>query len=656
MPIQVEHPDYGLLEFPDGTSTATINNALIKLDAQEGQQYSKAEIAFRAAERGFTSSSRGVEQKTTGDIAQGLGTDTTDAQKERELRVMLEQNPGLGYASLIGGSIADPLTLHLAPLKLIKARKLYQQYMAQGMAAGGVGGALEPTYDDYGDSQVVNIMAGVGLGGALGGVLGKTISKFTETDVVDAGSGLVKLPQKTLDRDLNNGRLEAEAKQAIADVEVAGIEARVGASMQQSGAINLQKGQAENIIKPVENLPQPPQRISNPVETMRAELGTLAGRAVPKKELSVLQGSLDSVTAQLAKAQKIAASRKTVAGKARAEATIQKIKTTRDTLATKVNQAKAGDTAQRQLNILESGRIEKLPKSMQARLAGLKTDAGVQPTQLAEAVAVPQQRLAEPVEQAITAINTRVASKINPIETKPIVPLMADATPLVAPRVPLGLDARPGVGSTGTRPSAQFDATSPDAPGAAAVQRAVLGRATPPPSDRADIIGATQAERKFHSRLQGESAEQLVRLRNETHGRYSWNNVVNAGVAVQNKILKDYNDLAEWLAENQDKVFNAAELEAITPLLKEAQQRVLDARKVVYYLVREGKLDSPEGLRVAQDLQYYNFINNAGFVAQKTKASNIMSQFRKMNKEITLQEGDLQRGKEITNIMFGVQC
>jgi len=343
--------------------------------------------------------------------------------------------------------------------------------------------------------------------------------------------------------------------------------------------------------------------------------------------------------------KQIAGTRKTVAAKARAEASVQKIKTTRDKIATQVNQAKAGTTAQRHLNILESGRIEKLPKTTQARLSELKTEAGVNTTELAEAVAIQQQRLPEPVEQAITDINTRVASKVNPLESKPI-----------APRAPLGLDARPGVGSTGTRPSAQFDATSPDAPGAAAVQRAVLGRATPPPSDRADIIGATQAERKFHSRLQGESAEQLVRLRNETHGRYSWNNVVNAGVAVQNKILKDYNDLAEWLAENQEKVFNAAELEAITPLLKEAQQRVLDARKVVYYLVREGKLDSPEGLRVAQDLQYYNFINNAGFVAQKTKASNIMSQFRKMNKEITLQEGDLQRGKEITNIMFGVQC
>ena len=580
-----------------------------------------------------------------------------DPQKERELRVMLEQNPVSGYSALVGGSVFDPVTLPFAFTKLIKLGNAVKTGMARGVSGGIVGGAIEPTYDQYGDSQVMNIVAGGTLGGALGGIVGKFISKATETDVVDAGGGQVKLSEKALDRELQKGTLEDEVKQAISDVEVAGIEARVGASMQESGAISdIQKLSEQVPTRPMANVPKPPERVFNPVASLREELSTVAMKALPNRELGVLQGSLNSVNAQLAKAQQIAGTRKTVAAKARAEASVQKIKTTRDKIATQVNQAKAGTTAQRHLNILESGRIEKLPKTTQARLSELKTEAGVNTTELAEAVAIQQQRLPEPVEQAITDINTRVASKVNPIETKPIVPLGLDARPGVAPRVPLGLDARPGVGSTGTRPSAQFDATSPDAPGAAAVQRAVLGRATPPPSDRADIIGATQAERKFHSRLQGESAEQLVRLRNETHGRYSWNNVVNAGVAVQNKILKDYNDLAEWLAENQEKVFNAAELEAITPLLKEAQQRVLDARKVVYYLVREGKLDSPEGLRVAQDLQYYNFINNAGFVAQKTKASNIMSQFRKMNKEITLQEGDLQRGKEITNIMFGVQC
>ena len=289
--------------------------------------------------------------------------------------------------------------------------------------------------------------------------------------------------------------------------------------------------------------------------------------------------------------------------------------------------------------------LEKLPKTTQARLSELKTEAGVNTTELAEAVAIQQQRLPEPVEQAITDINTRVASKVNPLESKPI-----------APRAPLGLDARPGVGSTGTRPSTQFAATSPDAPGEAAVQSAVLGRATPPTSDRADVIGTTQPERKFHSRLQGESAEQLVRLRDETHGRYSWNNVVNAGVAVENKILKDYDDLASWLSENDTNIFKAAELEVLTPLIQEAQQRMFDARKILFSLSREGRLDTPEAVRVLQDIQYYNYIGNASYIAQKTKVSNAMSQLRKMKQSMNLQEGDLQRGKQINEIMFGVRC
>ena len=252
-------------------------------------------------------------------------------------------------------------------------------------------------------------------------------------------------------------------------------------------------------------------------------------------------------------------------------------------------------------------------------------------------------------------MNLRVAERVNPIEYKP-----------VTPRIPLGLDPLAGVGSTGTRPGGRFEATSPDAPGTESVRRAFTGR-TVPEQERfsvqgetktpTQITGETQAERNFHSRLQAESADQLARLRDETtRGRYTWNNVTQGAVAVENRILEDYDDLASWLAENEQNILKADELEAITPLIQEAQQRMFDSRKILNALMREGKLDSEEGLRVMQDIQYYNYIGNAGYIAQKTKISNAMTQLRRMRNFITLQEGQLERGETINQLMFGVKC
>ena len=132
--------------------------------------------------------------------------------------------------------------------------------------------------------------------------------------------------------------------------------------------------------------------------------------------------------------------------------------------------------------------------------------------------------------------------------------------------------------------------------------------------------------------------------------------MTEGAVAVENRILEDYDDLASWLAENEQNILKADELEAITPLIQEAQQRMFDSRKILNALMREGKLDSEEGLRVMQDIQYYNYIGNAGYIAQKTKISNAMTQLRRMRNFITLQEGQLERGETINQLMFGVKC
>jgi hypothetical protein len=655
MAVTVQHPTYGLIEFPDGYTEAQINNALIDLDAREGEQYGIGETLFRAAERGLTSTARGLEQSFTGEIDQGISlSGTSDFEKERELRIMLQQNPLSGYSALLLGSLADPVTLPFAFTKLIKSANIVKQGLSRGAAGGATGGLLEPTYEEFGDSAVLNIMAGAGLGAGLGAVAGKVIQRLDEgpSVKVEGDEEGIVVPQSIRE----DGKLKDEVFQAIEDTELAGIEARVGQNLQEAGAIEDVQKLAEALPRrQLADVPTPEARAFNPVVKLKEELIPLATKALPRKEVQTLQRSLDSINNELTKAQKIASARKTVAAKAKADEVVAKIQTQQQKIQGKLNEAREAANAQRYINTIDAGRVEQLPSAQKARLAQLQQESGAD-LQAVSAVARQQAaKLPEPLEAEFNALNSRVAERVNPIEYKP-----------VTPRAPLGLDPLAGVGSTGTRPGGRFEATSPDAPGTESVRRAFTGR-TVPVQDRfsvqgesktpTQIVGETPAERNFHSRLQAESADQLARLRDETtRGRYTWNNVTQGAVAVENRILEDYDDLASWLAENEQNILKADELEAITPLIQEAQQRMFDSRKILNALMREGKLDSEEGLRVMQDIQYYNYIGNAGYIAQKTKISNAMTQLRRMRNFITLQEGQLERGETINQLMFGVKC
>lgn len=662
MAVTVQHPTYGLIEFPDGYTQAQINNALIDLDAREGEQYGIGETLYRAAERGLTGTARGIEQSATGEIEPGLNLfgseDLTDLEKERELRIMLEQNPIAGYSALLLGSLADPVTLPFAFTKLIKSANLVKQGLSRGAAGGAVGGLLEPTYEEFGDSTVLNVMAGTGLGAGLGAAAGKVIQRIQEgpTVKVEGDEDGVVIPQQIRE----DGKLRDEVFQALSDTELAAVQARVGQRLQDAGEIEDVQKLAEQL--PTQQLAEPASPVArafNPIVKLKEELTPLAAKALPRAEYQKLQRTMNAVNRDLQIAESIAGSRKTVAAKARADEKLATVQAAQQKIATKLTEAKEAAKAQRYINMLDAGRVEKLPKAQQARLEQLKQESGADLNAVSLAAREQAQRLPEPLEAELSVLNAKLNDRLAIPERKP-----------VAPRVPLGLDPLAGVGSTGTRPGGRFEATSPDAPGTEAVRRAFTGR-TSVPQERfsvqqteegivktpTQIAGETRAEQNFHSRLQAESSEQLARLRDETiRGRYTWSNVTEGAVAVENRILEDYDDLATWLAENEQNILKADELEAITPLIQEAQQRMFDSRKILNALMREGKLDSEEGLRVMQDIQYYNYIGNAGYIAQKTKISNAMTQLRRMRQFITLQEGQLERGETINQLMFGVKC
>jgi len=176
------------LEGPDGASEAEV---ITRAQELYKPTYSTGDIITRGLERGITSSIRGIGQLTGIDQAvpeaatydimgnvtsnepvQGQLTPAeVDRQKQAELEFMRKQSPVTAYASQIAGNILDPV--NLIPVGRIAS-------LAQGAKnlaiAGGIGGFLEPVYND--ESRAVNTALGAGFGGVIGAGAGAVAQRF----------------------------------------------------------------------------------------------------------------------------------------------------------------------------------------------------------------------------------------------------------------------------------------------------------------------------------------------------------------------------------------------------------------------------------------------------------------------------------------------
>jgi hypothetical protein len=179
------------LEGPDGASEAEV---IAKAQELYKPTYSTGDIVTRGLERGITSSMRGIAQLTGADQAvpeastyDVLGNITSnqpvqgqltpaevDRQKQAELEFMRQQSPVTAYASQIAGNILDPV--NLLPIGRIATAAQGAKNLA---IAGGIGGFLEPVYND--ESRAVNTALGVGFGGLLGAGAGTLAQRYGKT-------------------------------------------------------------------------------------------------------------------------------------------------------------------------------------------------------------------------------------------------------------------------------------------------------------------------------------------------------------------------------------------------------------------------------------------------------------------------------------------
>jgi len=90
----------------------------------------------------------------------------TDIERQQEYLIGLRQQTGASIGGLVTGAIADPTNLVGFTAKTIT------KGMLQLGSLGGLTGAVEPVYEEFGDSRLTNIAVGTGIGSVLGGGLG----------------------------------------------------------------------------------------------------------------------------------------------------------------------------------------------------------------------------------------------------------------------------------------------------------------------------------------------------------------------------------------------------------------------------------------------------------------------------------------------------
>jgi len=112
----------------------------------------------------------------------GLGIyrpdEAEDLEAERKARMLQDTNPAMSILGGVVGGVAEPVSLPFFFLKPIKVAGAIATAAARGVVSGAIYGGIEPVYDEFNDSRMLNIGVGAAFGGVIGAVAGKIASKF----------------------------------------------------------------------------------------------------------------------------------------------------------------------------------------------------------------------------------------------------------------------------------------------------------------------------------------------------------------------------------------------------------------------------------------------------------------------------------------------
>ena len=583
--------------------------------------FETSDVLLHQAGRAVTSTIRGIEKIV--DIP-GISVDEEkDAEDERRSRMMMETNPVTSVIGGIGGAIVDPVIVPGAVLAPIKGATAAITGLKKGVVAGTVYGAVEPVYEEYGDSRVLNTLVGAGFGGVLGGVVGKLFG------------GLSPNPKKL-------AQAESAATDAAIKAEKEG-QIQLDAAGEAIDANNLNQGLAGKVVSQAQN-PTKYQRLNT--ETNELEEVQLVASpvdfnlppqlrkvATPKFVGNKVQWDNDLDKALYIIGNRLKGHRafvdwtKNVTGLD--EAGVQALaKEVRDELNVSLPKAPMqGDT----IIHTKSGAADRVmteqTKPKEVITPFVPKGIEVKSVLTADDLAVMESVL------KLKPRGTGFVSLVDPqrqlfVTTKMVDEMLEKAGIRVQPEPPkgaLGMPRQmPSVGAAGVRPQAVYGAD-------------LAGRVAD--VDAQEALMRTAAGQDIMEREAIRTSGKLVNIQRR------------AATKLKNSILKDHNDLADFIvkAKEEDRILSAEEIAAIKPLVEDAlQHRMSVIDEITEFVARGADLDSPEALRMAEDLLYYSGIHQF-YLNQGTLASRSLNA-RKIVKRA------LDKKSPLKNIFPTVSC
>ena len=603
MAIKVEHPVLGIVELPDGTTPEQVEQRLIQIGAVTTPEGSSGSVFFNQMGEGLESSIEGLSNLT------GLGFYEDSYEDEFQNRVELEQSPYAGYGGLLVGSILDPVTLPAVFLKPITFGSRVATGIARGGIVGAAGGAVEPVFDEFGDSRPLNTIVGAAFGGALGGAL----SKFIARDV----------PIKSkLDADET-----AEAAQdAIQSVQEAVVKADEG-----------------------------PRR--SPAEVLEDELKEQSGLGITRETEAVLQKGIDERLQRVAQIEAASAKRtkglRAADDKEAGAKALDQFESIRTRLMGEVREMRLrlkrgveGREAGADLAKLRTGQTDKLSEPTRTRLQELETPEPVVRTPSQPAVQAAQQ-VAQPIVRSTDPdlVGARAGGEEIPVE---------EFAPLQ-----MGFDPRTSAGSAGVRPEQRYAGQAAEGVDEEELISSAWSRKmTEPAGDK----GFDLPEQDLRRAGQRESAasQRLQDLMGHKFGAYTFDYNPQMEAEVKAIIGEDFDSLVDWLidAGRKGKVFNFQEQRLLEPLRAEAEQRIATTYKAMRKMRSQGGYRSTEytdaEYDAVMDLQFYSYIADI-IDTNGTRASHALKEIQNIKANRKRNAAQIKAGKSIDDI-FGVKC
>jgi len=596
MTITVDHPVLGKVKFPDTATPEQINNTLLKLGTDLLPEGSSGEVFFNQMGEGLESSIEGLSNIT------GLGFYEDSYEDEFRSRVQLEQSPIAGYGGNFIGNMLDPVTLPAAFLKPIAFGSKVLTGIGRGGAAGAAGGLVEPVFEEFGDSRLLNTTVGGVFGGALGGAL----SKFIARDI--------KVPTKQDTEKGVDAALEDAAEAVDPPVKVADDE----------------------VITPAAT---PTQRVESELVT-QAQRGLSPVAKETRDEYRALVQAAKDAKAKVTQAEAdLARAKNNESLRLRAQQKLDAIKKDADKITKRLDDVKAGNKAQANLNALRRGVIDQLSPDVRIKYNQARAE---------EAGAV---KVADDV----------TVEQPTPVTEAPVTPRQAPPTDEAEEFAPLrmGTEARESAGSAGVRPEQQFAQQVAEGVNEEEMVATAWSLKNRQP---AGSKGFDETDADLRRAAGRESAAE-VRLRDlmgHKFGSYTFKDNPELEIEARQLIGEDYDSIVEWLMDSARKgrVFNAQEQRILEPLRAEAEQRIRATYKAMREMRRQGSFRTNKWTQEEYDsvmeLQFYSYIADA-IDTNGTRASHALKEIQNIKMKRKQNAGKIKAGKPIDDI-FGVKC